>query len=126
VSHTESEAKVPWNETDRRAESRTGDSRRSRKVIGSAKGRANRDAGTTQWRPVETPAAILLPSNNPVIACCPCRLPVLRSRRQSKDFRLSWTGVQARPVACGLFDTGGKHMVETGLDAARGFSDGEV
>jgi len=63
ASPTESEAKVPWNETDRRAGSRTGDSRQgrwSRKVIGRAKGRANRDASTTQWRLVATPAAILL------------------------------------------------------------------
>jgi hypothetical protein len=42
-----------------------GDSRQgrwSRKVIGRAKGRADRDAGTTQWRLVATPAAILLRS----------------------------------------------------------------
>lgn len=65
ASPTESEAKVPWNETDRRAETRKGNShqgRRSRKVKGDAKGRADRDAGTTQWRLVATPAAILLRS----------------------------------------------------------------
>ncbi len=65
ASRTESEAKVPWNETDRRAETRKGNSRqgrRSRKVKGDAKGRADRDAGTTQWRLVATPAAILLRS----------------------------------------------------------------
>lgn len=65
ASPTESEAKVPWNETDRRAETCKGNSRqgrRSRKVKGDAKGRANRDAGTTQWRLVATPAAILLRS----------------------------------------------------------------
>jgi hypothetical protein len=66
-SRTESEAKVPWNETDRRAETRKGNSRqgrRSRKVKGDAKGRADRDAGTTQWRLVATPAAILLRSES--------------------------------------------------------------